>query len=111
MAGAAAEGGARQHAKQCDLQCRLVLDVIVGKRAAIFQHVTFKDEALVVRWDSRFVLDICLQVFDGVAGLTYNMILAGLANSDDNLHPAKGWSQFADDDSFRWADQFAYVLN
>jgi len=42
-----------------------MLDVVVREGAAIFQLLAFKDEALLVWWDSGlFELDFCLYVFD-----------------------------------------------
>ncbi|TXG69072.1 hypothetical protein EZV62_004007 [Acer yangbiense] len=47
----------------------LLLDVVVGQSAAILKLLAGKDEALLVRRDSLFVLDLSLDVVDGVRGL------------------------------------------
>jgi len=44
----------------------LFLDVVVGKSAAILQLFTGKDQSLLVRGDSFFVLDLSLDVLDRV---------------------------------------------
>ena len=52
-----------------EMEGRLFLDVVVTESAAIFQLLSGKDESLLVRRDAFFVLDLGLDVFDGVRGL------------------------------------------
>jgi hypothetical protein len=40
------------------VQCGLLLDVVVGQSAAILQLLTSEDKALLVRWDALLVLDL-----------------------------------------------------
>lgn len=47
----------------------LLLDVIVGQRPAILELFSCEDQALLVWWDALLVLDLGLDVVDGVAGL------------------------------------------
>ena len=47
----------------------LLLDVVVRKGAAILKLLSGEDETLLVRGDSLFVLDLLLDVVNGVAGL------------------------------------------
>uniref|UniRef100_A0A453SVJ7 Uncharacterized protein n=1 Tax=Aegilops tauschii subsp. strangulata TaxID=200361 RepID=A0A453SVJ7_AEGTS len=47
----------------------LLLDVVVRKGAAILELLASKDETLLVRGDALLVLDLCLDVVDGVRGL------------------------------------------
>ena len=47
----------------------LLLDVVVGKGAAVFKLLSGKDEALLVWWDALLVLDLGLDIVDGVGGL------------------------------------------
>jgi hypothetical protein len=45
------------------------LDVVVGKGAAILELFAGEDQTLLVRGDSLFVLDLSLDILDGVRGL------------------------------------------
>ena len=47
----------------------LLLDVVVGQRAAIFELLAREDEALLVGRDALLVLDLLLHVVDRVARL------------------------------------------
>ena len=51
------------------MQSRLFLDVVVRQGAAIFQLFPGKDQPLLVWGDALFVLDLGLDVLDGVTGL------------------------------------------
>ena len=75
-----------------------LLDVVVGKRAAVLELLARKDKALLVRRDALLVLDLALHHVDGVAG--FYLEGDGLAGErlDEDLHPdrrahvATGWS-------------------
>jgi hypothetical protein len=47
----------------------LLLDVVVGEGAAVLELLTGEDETLLVRGDALLVLDLGLDVVDGVRGL------------------------------------------
>ena len=65
----------------------LLLDVIVGEGAAVLELISGEDEALLVRRDAFLVLDLSLDVIDGVAGLDIESDgLARLESLDENLH-------------------------
>jgi hypothetical protein len=49
------------------VQRRLLLDVVVGERAAVLQLLAREDQALLVGRDALLVLDFLLHVLDGVA--------------------------------------------
>lgn len=51
------------------VQSGLLLDVVVGKSASILQLLAGKDQTLLIWWDSLFVLDLSLDILDGVRGL------------------------------------------
>merc|ERR1712178_658430 len=53
---------------QDEVQCRLLLDVVIRKGATIFQLFASKDEALLIRWDAFLVLNFRLNVINRVAG-------------------------------------------
>jgi len=48
---------------------RLLLDVVVGEGTAILELLAGEDQALLVGGDSLLVLDLGLDIVDGVAGL------------------------------------------
>ncbi|KAM0883050.1 hypothetical protein ACQ4PT_031880 [Festuca glaucescens] len=64
----------------------LLLDVVVSKGPAVLQLLASKDEALLVRRDALLVLDLRLDVVDGVRGL--HLKGDGLAGQslDEDLH-------------------------
>ena len=51
------------------MKSRLLLDVVVGKGTAIFELLSGKDKTLLIRGNSFLVLDLGLDVVNGVAGL------------------------------------------
>jgi hypothetical protein len=56
----------------------LLLDVVVGKSAAVFKLLASEDQALLVGRDALLVLDLGLDVVDSVGGL--NLKGDGLAS-------------------------------
>ena len=64
----------------------LLLDVVVGQGAAIFQLLAGEDEALLIRGDALLVLNLGLHVVDGVRRL--DLEGDGLARQGlhENLH-------------------------
>ena len=58
------------------------LDVIVTEGSSIFKLLSGKDESLLIGWDSFFVLDFSLHIFNGVSG--FNIEGDGL--SCEGLH-------------------------
>lgn len=51
------------------MQGRLLLDIVVGKGAAILKLLASEDQALLIRRDAFLVLDLALDVVDGVGRL------------------------------------------
>ena len=43
-----------------------LLDVVVAKRAAVLQLLSGEDQTLLVRWDALLVLDLALDIVDGI---------------------------------------------
>ncbi len=43
-----------------------LLDIVVGESATIFELLTSEDQSLLVRWDTLFVLNLALDIVDGV---------------------------------------------
>merc|ERR1712168_818979 len=56
----------------------LLLDVVVGQGPAIFRLLAGEDQTLLVWWDTFFVLDLSLDIFNGIRGL--NLKSNGLAS-------------------------------
>ena len=46
-----------------------LLDVVVGKSASVLKLLAGEDQALLVRRDAFLVLDLGLDIVDGIAGL------------------------------------------
>jgi len=51
------------------VKSRLLLDVVVRESASIFKLLSSEDQSLLVRGDSFLVLDLRLDIVDGVRGL------------------------------------------
>ena len=54
---------------QHQVKRRLLLDVVVGQRAAVLKHFATEDQALLVRRDGRLVPDLRLDALDRFAAL------------------------------------------
>ena len=52
-----------------EMKRRLLLDVVVGEGTAVFELFPGEDQSLLVRRDAFLVLDLGLDVVDGVGGL------------------------------------------
>merc|ERR1712241_1232201 len=73
---------------QHQVKGRLFLNVVIAQRASVFQLFTGKDETLLVRRDSFFVLDFRLDVVGGVSW--FHLEGDGLAGEGfhEDLHDA-----------------------
>jgi hypothetical protein len=69
-----------------EVQRGLLLDVVVGERAAILQLLAREDEALLVRGDAFLVLDLLLHVFDSVRRLDVESDGLPREGLDEDLH-------------------------
>jgi len=64
----------------------LLLDVVIGKSAAVFELLAGEDETLLIGRNALLILDLSLHVVDGVAGLDFESdSLAGEGLNED-LH-------------------------
>jgi len=68
------------------MESGLLLDVVVAQSASILKLLSSKDETLLVWWDSLLVLDLGLDVVDGVGG--FDLEGDGLTRKgfDEDLH-------------------------
>ena len=68
------------------MESGLFLDVVVGKSSSILELLSGEDESLLIWWDTFLVLDLGLDVLDGVSWL--NIQGDGLSSEglDENLH-------------------------
>jgi len=71
---------------QDEMKSGLLLDVVVGKGSSIFKLLSGEDESLLIWWDTFLVLDLSLDVLDGVSWLDIKG--DGLASEglDEDLH-------------------------
>jgi hypothetical protein len=69
-----------------EMESGLFLDVVVRKGSAILELLSSEDESLLIWWDTFFVLDLCLDVFDGVCW--FNIKSDGFSSKgfDEDLH-------------------------
>jgi hypothetical protein len=71
LGGKGLEGGFDDTATETEdeMKSRFLLDVVVAQRPAIFELLSGEDQSLLVRWDAFLVLDLGLDVVDGVGRL------------------------------------------
>ena|ERR1700722_1236839 len=71
-----------------EMKSRFLLDIVVRQRAAVLQLLASKDESLLVGWNALLVLNLRLDVINGVRGL--HLQGDGLARQclDEDLHPS-----------------------
>ena len=68
------------------MESRLLLDVVVGEGAAVFKLLAGEDEALLIWGDTFFILNLGLDVLNGVAGLDIQSNRLAGEGLDENLH-------------------------
>jgi len=68
------------------MEGRLLLDVVIGQSATIFQLLAGKDQTLLIRWDTFFVLDLCFDILDGVTWFNFEGDGLPSESFDKNLH-------------------------
>jgi len=71
---------------QDQVEGRLLLDVVIREGAAILELLSGKDQALLIRRDALFVLDLGLHVVDGVTGLDVEGDGLSSERLDEDLH-------------------------
>jgi len=64
----------------------LLLDVVVGEGSSILELLSGEDESLLIWWDSLLVLDLGLNVLDGVSWLDIKSDGLSSEGLDEDLH-------------------------
>jgi len=69
-----------------EMEGGLLLDVVVGESSSILELLTSEDKSLLIWWNTLLVLDLGLDIFDGVSWL--NIKCDGLTGKglDEDLH-------------------------
>merc|ERR1711898_41415 len=68
------------------MEGRLLLDVVIGEGAAIFELLTSEDKSLLIGRDTFLVLDLGLDVLDGVRWLNVEGNSLSGEGLDEDLH-------------------------
>jgi len=69
-----------------EMEGGLFLDVVVGEGSAIFELLSSEDESLLIGRDAFLVLDLSLDILDGVIGLDIKGDSLAREGLDENLH-------------------------
>lgn len=72
---------------------RFLLDVVIAQRASVLQLLTGEDKTLLVRWDTFLVLDLRLDIIDGVRWLNVQRDRLTREGLYENLHVRLMWSR------------------
>merc|ERR1712039_473596 len=75
------------------MQGRLFLDVIVRQSTSIFQLFSCENKSLLLRWDTFFILNLCLHILDGVIRFHIEGDRLSGQGLDENLHGTTSQSQ------------------
>ena len=89
LTGQGLEGGLHHHSSteaKHQVKCALLLDVVVSQGAAILQLLAGEDQTLLVRRDALLVLDLSLDVLDGVVRLHLEGDSLTGQGLDEDLH-------------------------
>jgi len=68
------------------MESRLLLDVVIGQSATIFQLLAGKDQTLLIGWDTFLVLDFCFDILDGVTWFNFKGDGLPSESFDKDLH-------------------------
>ena len=68
------------------MQGRLLLDVVIGKSASILELLSGEDQSLLIGWNTLLILDLGLDIVNGIGRL--DLKGDGLARQgfDEDLH-------------------------
>ena len=71
---------------QNQMECRLLLDIVVTQRLTILELLARKDQTLLVRRDALLILNLLLNVLDAVARLNIQRNRLARKSLHENLH-------------------------
>jgi len=71
---------------QDEMKSGLLLDVVVTKSTSIFELLSSEDKSLLIGWDTFLVLDLGLNILDGVGWLNFEGDCLTGEGLDENLH-------------------------
>ena len=69
-----------------EMESWLFLNVVIGEGSAVLELLSGEDESLLIWWDTFFVLDLSLNVFNGVCWLNIKGDCFTCECFDENLH-------------------------
>jgi len=72
-----------------EMESGLLLDVVVGEGSAVLELLSSEDESLLIWWDTFFVLDLGLDVLDGVSWLDVQSDSLSGKGLNEDLHVLK----------------------
>ena len=75
------------------MQGGFLLDVVIAQRSSVFQLLSSEDQSLLFRWDSLFVLNLGLDILNGVIGLNIQRNRLSRQGLDEDLHRSSSESQ------------------
>merc|ERR1719188_111189 len=71
-----------------EMESGFLLDVVVRKGSSILELLTGEDKSLLIGWDALLVLDLSLDVFDGVGWLDLKSDSLSRKGLNEDLHVA-----------------------
>ena len=69
-----------------EMEGGLLLDVVVGEGSTVFELLSSEDESLLIRWNSFLILDLGLDVLNGVSWLDIKSDSLTGKGLNENLH-------------------------
>merc|ERR1719499_2106225 len=73
------------------VECALLLDVVIRQSAAVFQLFSGKDQPLLIWGDSLLVLDLGLDILNGIRWLNLQSDSLACQGLDKDLHASLSW--------------------
>jgi len=68
------------------MEGRLLLDIVVSQGSSVFKLLPCKDQSLLIRWYPLLVLDLRLDIGNGIRGLHIKSNRFSSQRLDENLH-------------------------
>ena len=69
-----------------EMESRLLLDIVVGQGTTILELLSGENETLLVGWDALLILNLRLDVVDGIGGLDFEGNGFTRQSLDEDLH-------------------------